>query len=250
MKTTKLITLASFLLASIFIGCEEAEDILNADSDDVAEEIAVIIGEENFGITDEIVKTAELAANYEDLKSLKSVNANIDTLFKYDTTISIANVPGASITYNFTYDMEYGFVFDGFTLDNFYYTTTTTGNYDGPRMNFEEGRNSNWVVTGFDVSSSNYILNGSTDRTGTTQFEIRDKSMSSTSEIVLLDVLVDKSTYKIQNGRLNFEIIGDADGYEYRYSAQVDFLGDGRAKLNLNGQVYTIDIVNGEIIPA
>lgn len=245
MKKTFLITTFSLIAALLIIGCSEDDNIDNYDIDDhVADEIAATIGNDNSGLSSEIVEIANLGDDYE----MKSTKSNSDTVFSVDTTFFVTNQTDAIITFSYKKHMEYGYVFGSDAL-NLYYNGTADGSFDAPRLSSNNNRTSNWSLTGLEISSSYYILNGTTERSGVTQSKVGNKSqISSDMEITLSDVLIDKSSYVITEGKLYINIFGSINTESFDYNATVNYIGNGTAELDLNGKIYIIDIDSGEII--
>ena len=213
-------------------------------TEEIADEIAAALGSSNSGISDEIVEIAQLSDDY--ISELKSTLS--DTLYSADTSFTRTNPSGSVITYNYTFQMEYGYVFDGGKLNNFYYNGNASGSFDAPRIGSSDSRISDWTITGLEVSSSNYLLNGITTRTGVSQSKVRNKSnISSNSEISLVNVTINKSTFEIVEGTLEWSYTGTVDDQSHTYSVIVVYQGNGVAELTLNGIKYMINISSGEI---
>jgi hypothetical protein len=223
--------------------CKKNDTTSTGDTQDIADEIAASVGSSNSGLSSEIVSTAQLTKDYKSLKS-----SVIDTLYSVDTMFTKSSTSGAKITYNYSYNVKYGYVFDNNSLNNMYYNSVLNGSYDALRISSTDDRKSSWVVTGLPASSSNYVLNGTTERTGSSQSKVRNKrSFTSGSQITLTDVKVNKSSLLIVSGTLNWSISGTLNGQSYSYSAVLIYQGNGTAQLTLNGTAYTISLSTGEI---
>lgn len=240
-----------FLLVSLSIGilstsCNKEDNNINdaAVTEEVADEIAAAIGESNSGLSSEIVEMADIADSY--TETLKS--DAYDTIYSVDTSFIRTNSAGTLITYNYSYNMEYGYVFMNGTLNNIYYQSGVDGEFDAPRLSSSNERNSNWVMTGLELSSSNYIINGETSRTAGSMSKIRNKSqISSKSQITVSNVKVNKSNLYITEGTLSWNISGTVNEQSFNYSATVVYKGNGTAELTINGVKYTINLSSGEI---
>lgn len=238
-----IIALTSFMS----ISCSQEDEITDSTvvAEEVADDIAASLGSSNSGISSEITEIAGLADEYisDQLKSALS-----DTVYSVDTSFTRENQAGTLITYSYSYQMEYGYVFDGVSLDNLYYKGSVNGSFDAPRIGSSDDRSSDWSLTGLEISSSNYILNGSTIRTGNSVSKIRNKSqVTSNSQISLSNVKINKSALTIIEGTLTWNISGTVNEQNYNFVAIVSYLGNGKAELILDGITYTIDIVSGEI---
>lgn len=242
MKKVFYLMSIALIMSMVWTSCENNDTNNASDTQDIADEIAASVGSSNSGITSEIVSTAELTKEYESAKS-----SAIDTLYSVDTTITKSSTSGAIITYNYLYNIKYGYVFDDNGLSNMYYNSIIDGSFNAPRISSNDNRTSNWVMTGLPVSSSTYILNGTTERTGSSQSRVRNKrSFTSGSEITLTDVKVNKSSLKVVSGTLNWRITGTMNGQSYSYSAVLVYQDNGTAQLTLDGTTYTINLSTGE----
>jgi hypothetical protein len=243
MKTTLKFVVLFFAIASFISSCKKDDDSSTVNTtQEVADDMASALGTDNSGISSEIVMATNLSASY----STKSL-ATKDTMYSYDTTYT-ASYEGTYISYDYTYTLEYGFVYSNLTLDNFYYNGLLSGWYNGTKLYYTDERTGNWVVTGLGSSSTSYIVNGTTTRTGATQSKVRNKStLASTSSLTLTNVLVNKNTHKITGGTITWTITGTVNTTPYSYTATVTFTGSDQATLEINGTTYTIDLAAGEV---
>lgn len=252
-KKNQIMKRAFYLMSIVFIAsltsisCSKEDDKTENTTvvADVADDIAASMGSSNSGLSSEIIEIAELSGEYAD-EGLKSMAS--DTVYSVDTNFTRENPAGTVITFNYSYQMEYGYIFEGSTLNRLYYNCTIEGGYDAPRISSADNRTSNWSLTGLDISSSAYILNGTTVRTGNSESKIRNKSQTySDSQISLSNVKIDKSTLEIVEGTLTWHITGTVNAKSYDYNVIVSYLGNGKAELTIDGVKYTIDIESGEI---
>jgi len=235
-----------FLSAFFIISCERANNTDDTYTEDVAEDIAAALGSTNTGISEEIAETIAMAEEYA-ASSLKSIME--DTVYLVDTSYTKTSPAGSLITYSFAFEMQFGYVFSNNKLASINYNSSVEGEFDAPRLGSSESRTSEWTMTGVEITASEYILNGSSDRTGNSQSKVRNKSqVMSSSSISLSNVTVNKSTLEITGGTLSWEIDGTVNGESFAYSATIVYMGDGLAQLSLNGNTYNVDITSGDIV--
>ena len=246
MKKSFKLLFVTLLTGALIMSCtkEEEKEAEIFATEEIADEIAAALGSSNSGISDEIVEIAQLSDDYiSDLKSTLT-----DTVFSVDTSFTRTNPSGSVVTYNYTFQMEYGYIFENGKLNRFYYNGNASGSLDAPRIGSSDSRISDWILTGLEVSSSNYLLNGTTTRTGVSQSKVRYKSnISSDSEITLTNVNINKSTLEIVEGTLEWNYTGTVNGQSYTYSVIIVYQGNGMAELTINGIKYIINISSGEI---
>ncbi|MFT3740378.1 MAG: hypothetical protein QM786_16650 [Breznakibacter sp.] len=244
----KLVYYLFFISVSAFsfTACDKDDDAGAVSSDAVAEEVAASLGYASSGLSSEIVDVASLSGTYEE-EALKSTAA--DTIYKADSTFVRSNLPGATVTYSYACTMEYGFVWSSGGLLNMYYNGSLTGGYNGVRSSMDDARTSEWIASGIETSSSSYILNGSSSRTGSYQSKVRNQSaMNSTSQIGLHNVKVSKSSLQITEGTLDWTISGMVNGTAYTYDVSVTYSANGTATLAIGKEVYTVDLSSGEVL--
>jgi hypothetical protein len=245
MKSFRLIPILTFI---ILIGnsCKKANNTIDTIViDEVADDIAATLRASNSGLSNEIAMVTGLSNEY---NSVTRKSTESDTIFTVDTIITKSNIPGATILYNYTYQMKYGYVFNLLGNDNLFYSGEIFGNFENRRIKITDERNSNWVVTGYENTSIEYVLNGTTHRTGSAQSKVRNKSqMSSESQITLTNIRVNKSNQEITSGIMSWTIAGEVNGIPYNYNATITYIGNDEIQLSLNDTIYIIDIAFGEI---
>ncbi len=247
MKTTIKILFFFLLTGLIITGCKKDDNLLSEEeiAEEVADDIAALIGSGNSGLSAEIADVAEIAEeNLPDTsKTIKS-----DTLYVVDTTIVRTNPSGTVITYNYTYQMQYGYLFDGVKLTGFFYEGDADGSFDAPRIASSTSSVSDWLFENFEIGSSYYILNGTSSITSSTESKVRNKvKIKSNSQITVSNVKIDKSTLQILEGSLNLNISGTVDDQDFSYNVTVIYSGNGKAELTINGNTYIINLSTGEI---
>jgi hypothetical protein len=244
----KSFRLISILTLIILVGnsCKKTDNTIDTIViDEVADDIAATLRASNSGLSSEIAMVTGLSNEY---NSVARKSAESDTIFTVDTVITKSNIQGATILYNYTYQMNYGYVFNLLGTDNLFYSGEISGNFENRRIKITDERNSNWVVTGYENAFAEYILNGTTHRTGSTQSKVRNKSqMSSESQITLTNIRVNKSNQKITTGTMNWTITGEVNNIPYNYNATITYIGNDEIQLSLNDTIYIIDIALGEI---
>lgn len=244
MKTTIKILFFFLLTGLIITGCKkDNNDAMSEEEivEEVADDIAALIGSGNSGLSAEIVEIAELSEENMP-ESYKS-----DTLLVVDTTITRTNPSGTLITYQYTYQMQYGYIFEDAKL-RFFYNGDADGNFNAPRIASSGSRSSDWTIEGYEVSSTYYTLNGTTSGTSDTESKVRNKvKISSASQISVKNVKIDKSTLQILEGSLYLNITGTVDDQDFSYNVTIIYSGNGKAELTINGNTYIINISTGEI---
>ena len=243
------------VLVLTLVSCNKEETIDQpVDTRDIADDVASVVGISNSGLSFEIIDVAQLANEYDSKATLETdflKSAQGDTIRTVDTTFMRRNPNGWAFTYQYSFNMEYGYVFEGAQLASIYYRGNNNGVVDAPRIGSSESRSSTWEMTGLELNSAAYVFNGTTMREGQSASKVRRRSsMNSNSQVRLSDVKVDKSTLAIVSGTLRWAISGTVNGQSFNFEFEVKYLGDNIAEVTINGDYYKIDVYNGEVMNA
>jgi hypothetical protein len=228
-----------FIVAAVLYGCKK-EDVNPVTEDDAADAIAMALESGSSGYAQEVSD----AAAYSNTQGYgKKEEATLQCGTPFDTTI-VRNHTG-SITA--TYSHSFSYLLHCNALDvpqSISFTGTYSGNYDGTRMFSTNTGTRTFTLTGLELSNAVYTFNGATSRTGTSISKVRSKN-TFTSNIALTatDVLVDKSTKRIQGGTGTANITcTSSSGKAYAFSGIITFNTNNTATLIINGNTYTIDL--------
>jgi len=235
----------TLLSVSLMTSCKKEDSSSSANVDDVADNIASSVGTSNSGLSSEMEQVTKLVKTSKSLL-LKSTLA--DTLYSKDSSFSISNSPNAIITYNYAFNMKFGYVYALNSLSNIFCNTSINGGFDAPRISSTDSRTGKWVLTGLATSSNSYILNGTVAITGSSKSKVRNKSTAtSVSDVTVTNVKINKTTSVITEGALNWSIKGQINGQTYAYTATVVYKGNGKADVTINGTTYTISLATGQV---
>ncbi len=248
MKKSFILSAILVLTSLMTIRCSKEETETTIDTEDIAEDIAYSLSSDNGGITAELVIAAESASTAENSTEVSSKTTAADTIISYDTTYSYSGTTSNSTTYDFTLNFNYGYVFQTSANDYLYYNSTIKNTVDALRIYVSENRTSEWNITGFEIGYSAYTINGIIERTGTSVLKVRSKSnIYSSSSINFSDIEIDKSDYTI-TGNLNWIISGTVNNQKFYCEVSIEYLGNGKANISIEGNVYTIYISTGEFV--
>ncbi len=239
--------LASML--TVFVACKDDDaDVPNAIS---SEEAAVMVGS-SFASNSAGVYfvSKESASKSEDILE-ENANGRIATCGVSQTIdLSGASPVGGAITWS--YDFNYTFRLNCNTEelpDNITVALTYNGNFDGPKLAFEHSGLSELALTGLEESDDHFVLDGIYKRSGS--FEIKEgekKTGSSSIEITLTAVEIDKSTHTITSGSSSFLLQGSVSSKgSFKYSGTVEFNGNDTAKLKIKSETFLVNLNDGNV---
>ena len=167
---------------------------------------------------------------------------------EFDSTIS-KSYNGQFLTYTLDIDYDYQLVCTNNFPSDLDYSFNLQGTLDGRRLESEGVTAGDLMATGFNLSSSDYIVNGEMNRTySLLQKEGQQNSFNSQSEIIITDLSIDKNTRVITGGEVSFSVSGTRiGGDEFSFTATAIFNGDGTATVLVDGEEYIVDLNTGSI---
>jgi hypothetical protein len=124
------------------------------------------------------------------------------------------------------------------------WTSTFSGSYEGPRLQGSSSGTRTWVATGIEPESENWVLNGSSSRSGSHQSRTR-RRQGFDSEVTanFTDVHVRKSTRTIVSGSAEATItLTDRRGNTRTYEADITFDSGGLFTITVSGEAFILDL--------
>lgn len=230
-----------FFFAVIAASCDD-DDSGSSDTQAVAEEVASTVSSSNSGVSAEMNTATH---NYEASSVSYSYNYQKDTVYSDDATFVMQSLSGTVVAFYFTYQANFGLVYEEVAPDNFYFNSLVDGYVEGPKYSSTSNRQSHWILTGLASSQSSYVLNGTIERIGNS--EIEGKVINSTSDIEANGVKIDKGSDEILEGSLDWKITGTIDGESFSYNVVLIYEGNNRAKLTILNDEYYVNLETGEL---
>ena len=219
------------LTTLLLVSCKKNEEEIT--TDDAADVVSYAIESSSGGVSDQLKDCSEEA-------EVQLATLNCGETF--DTVVSHSY--NGAVTGNYTTQRHYTLNCDAGVISSLTCTGSYSGNYDAPRMSSSNSGGINWVLTGLDVSSSEYSFNGSLNRSGTHTSKVRNKYTFNTSlSITSSNVMIDKTTHKIVSGSGSVTLTCDVvDGGSYDFSGSIVYHANETATLTINGNTYTITL--------
>jgi len=170
----------------------------------------------------------------------------------YSESVSLTktNPSGSLITYSYDYSYSYQMTCNN---ENEPLTLVSgvnfTGSFDAPRLASSHIGTSDLNVSALDEAATSYLVNGSYLRIGSFESKIRNKNTStSTVEISIDEVTVDKENHEITSGSATVSIAGEVpDKGGFSFEGTIIFEGNGKATLTIQGTKYDIDLESGDV---
>lgn len=158
--------------------------------------------------------------------------------------------PGGSLI-SWSYDFSYKFKLncnDDDQAANIAVLLSYSGDYADANIALEHSGLSELGVTGLAGSDANFTMNGTYKRNASFEIKKGDKkSGSSNVEITVPQIHVDKQTHKIIDGTATFLLEGNASGKgSFKYEGKVEFKGNDSAEVTIKGDVFVMNLINGE----
>jgi hypothetical protein len=219
---------------------EETVPLTGLTSEEAAEQVSSIITSDINGL----VQDTDLLINDAESRAPSGRTEACD--LSYDTTV-VFNYEGPSIQFEYTFSYNYRLNCNQVIPEELIVEFTSTGEYNGPRLN-TSGSSTGNVITSINLGSANYELNGMFNRNGViTQKQREMNFFNSESEVVVNNLLVDKTTYEVVSGIVNITASGSSSNGAYQFNANVEFKGGGVAIATIGEDQYEIDINTGDI---
>ena len=221
------------LLAFTIVSCnKETEPITEEETVDLVE--ATLSSDEN-GVSSDIVYIASKAAA-EESQYTSDCNWSGDSTF-------VRDLNGALRSYNLNIGYNWFVICDGLIPTSINFTTTRSGDYSGPRLDYSGNASSALVMTDL-LSGSAYTLNGTHDFTGSSTAQRSGETIQADFDLAVTftNIKVNKLTLEIEGGTA--EATGSASNNDATLSvaASVTFLVNGSATVVVNGNSYTITV--------
>jgi len=137
------------------------------------------------------------------------------------------------------------------TVDSLLASLTYSGTFNGPKLSSTHKGSGNAVFTNIGTYknvNTNWTLNGTYDRSGSSTVKASGNTITHTTHIVLTNVVVNHKTKAIASGTATLTISGTDKNKSFSFTGTITFNGDTTAKLIIDGKTYSINLTTGEII--
>jgi hypothetical protein len=162
---------------------------------------------------------------------------------KKDTTISYSSPTSVVPYYAYSLGWNYQLNCDGAVPNSFVFGFTGSSSYTGALMQSADNSTGSLTLTGLQLTSSNYTLNTSYERSGKQTSKVgNQKTFTSDYKMTSTNILISKSSQQIVSGTATVTITGmSSTGSSFSFGGTITFLGNKKATLVLNsGTVYNI----------
>lgn len=167
-------------------------------------------------------------------------------------SIDLAGASPVGGTITWSYDFSYNFRLNcnaDELPDNIAVNLSYNGDFDSPKLAFEHSGLSELTLKGLEDSATDFLMNGLYKRSGS--FEIKEgekKSGSSSIDITITNVVIDKTTHKIVSGNSSFLLTGSVSGKgTFKYEGTVEFSGSDSAQMKIKNEVFLLNLNDGSV---
>ena len=184
--------------------------------------------------------TATIQDYAENLVTDFSINDICDSLYNSSFNFSYDSL---NINTSYTINWSYNMTCNSFNLpQTANLTATKNGSISTRKLNSSNNSTTTIAVTGLELSASNLSFNGSYNRSGSTVLVTNraTRSLASTINLNLANIIVDKRNFEIQSGSTTVTISAVTDSDTFNFSGTVVFNGNNKATLTINGNNYPI----------
>jgi hypothetical protein len=245
MKKNKAWLFLSLLTAAV--ACQDDNEPANSISpEEAALIVASSLASNTSGVTSVSDKSADVAVdlvadNAGGRVEVCGVSQNLD--------LSGSSPDGAVVSY--AYDFSYKFKLNCNSEDqpaDVSVNLSYSGQFDAPKLAAEHTGLAELYVTGLEETETGFMLNGLYKRSGSFENKEKEQSGSSTVEITLTEVAVDKQTHKIISGSGTYALNGTVPAKgDFSYNGSIVFEGLDGAVIDVKGAKFNTNLKNGEI---
>jgi len=231
----------------IAVACQDDDGPANSIT---SEEAAVIISSSLAANTSGLSFISNKAANVtEDLLEDNAGGRVAACGLSQNLDLSGESPEGATVMYS--YDFSYKFKLNCNTESepsDVSINLSYSGEFDAPKISADHSGIAELVVTGLEPASQEFLLSGLFKRAGSFENKEAVKSSTSSVEITLTDITIDKQTHQIVSGTGTFLLTGDVPSKgAFNYTGSITFLGEDSAELNVNGDKFTANLKSSEV---
>ena len=224
------------------VSCRKEDDSTKDDvitTDDAADITTNAVASASYGIQSSVSSASQTATE----KNVYTTTPSISCGQTYPNSFTASQTTN-TYSYNYNINGTYQMTCTSLGLPStFIYTLNMQGNYDTPRMSSNDTSQGNLVFTGLAPSSTNAIVNGNFTRNGNQVSKVQNqRTFTSTTQINLTDLTINKSTAKILSGTGTATISVTSSGVTKNFTGNITFNGNGVATLLINGVSYTINL--------
>ncbi|MCF8246873.1 MAG: hypothetical protein K9J37_18015 [Saprospiraceae bacterium] len=160
-----------------------------------------------------------------------------------DTTIITENettIGSSEYTTQYTWTLECE---NDVTPLNYDFICHSQGSYNNNHMTSNDYGDADWVLEGLSQNVNEFSANGTFDRNGEQTFKADGIVTESNIDFVVTNLNIDKSNEEINSGSAKVNVHGSTDsGESFDFEGQIVFLGNGKAKLTVNGKTFIINL--------
>lgn len=224
------------------------------ESDEIAEIVAGSLAKDAQGFSAQLEASAKEASEADfdgDTTARSAVAAGCGQ--EYTDQFNLQSPDSLSFDYNYSFQYTYAFECNDFMVPSkMEFSLTQSGEVEGPRYGSNSSSSGDWVLSGLEISSTEYSFEGNYDRSGVHSSKVGEQvSVDFDLSLAIADVLMNKGNYVISQGKGSFSIKGNStSGGSFAASGSLEYLGNHEVLLTINEDTYLIDLKTGEITPA
>ncbi len=244
------------LLAAFFSSCKEEESpVGDIDTEEIAEIVGATLAEDSQGMTAQLKASAELSQETDTL-DMNGNNARVEESDicgqEFDDSFTLISPDNYAIAYNYSFSYLYGFACNQFFVPNsLNFSIEQSGELEAPRYGAINESKGNWIVSGLELSSTQYTFQGNYVRSGNHASKVGNQnSFNYELATSFSELKMNKGNYVISQGTGSISINGTSSvNGSFSFNGSIEFLGNQQILLTINQESYIIDIQTGEVYP-
>ncbi|MCB0430020.1 MAG: hypothetical protein H6585_12370 [Flavobacteriales bacterium] len=248
MKKAAIFSIAAVLVLAYSCRKEDKQVVQGITQQEAADIVEAGVSDEYGGVSMEL---RDLTANIV-FPTNKNGSGDLatDVFHLCDTTVTdtIQNSgSGGQISWSFYFDYSNTYTCDSAShLESIHTVTHKSGDYQGPHRSCDYNANADLTITGLAPGNHTVTYDGTLHRQGSHSFTDKNgntTSANATLDVTLNQVVVTRFLGMTQSGTADFTLSGtNAQGTAFNYSGSIQFLGNHKAILTINGNTYNIRV--------
>jgi hypothetical protein len=226
----------------VLAACKKSDDSsTNVTIAEAADMIATSLSTNSGGL---IVATGDITVNAQSVFDT-NIGCGVSKSYAAAHTSVAGATPAYSNLFNYTYTLNCN---TSNVPDNVTGSATDKGTFEGPRMLATNASTATFKVAGLTPGATVYVFNGEYKRVGTFTSKVESKNSSTTTvDIVVTNLTINKSTKVVTSGTATVTIVGSTSkNASINFTGALTFTGDGKASVTLNGTGYIVDLLTGD----
>ena len=257
MKTNSKLKLAInfvllFVLLAVLSSCSDNPQEEEVNTQEIAEIVGATLANESQGMVAQMEASADATEQADE--GGQGARTEQDDLCgqEFSKEFSVSSPENQAVFYDYSIDYDYTFECNQFLVPtSMSFAVTQSGEVDAPRFESDNSSSGDWMVSGLELSSTEYSFDGNYDRDGDHASKVGEQnSYTFDLSVAFNGVKMNKGNYVISQGTGAFSISGlGTVGAQFSVNGTMEFLGNQQVLVTVNEESYIVDVRTGDVTP-